>query len=139
MVEIIQLFEDQKIQETTETDNCPFAIACETGNVEIINRCIENEEYTDNYLNIGLVLACEIGYITVVDRLLQDKRVNPSFNYNSALFEACQHGHIAIVDLLLQDKRVDPNSIYRFKKNNNQTKIINRLQQEIKNRGKVKQ
>jgi ankyrin repeat protein len=86
-----------------------------------------------------LVLACEIGYITVVDRLLQDKRVNPSFNYNSALFEACQHGHIAIVDLLLQDKRVDPNSIYRFKKNNNQTKIINRLQQEIKNRGKVKQ
>jgi hypothetical protein len=143
---IIQLFEDkelQKIQETEETEEPDNLYrACGTGNVEMVNRCIEsieNEEYPDNYINNGLVLACETGYITVVDRLLQNKRVNPSFNYNSAVYEACQHNHILIVDLLLQDKRVDPYTVYTFTKKYCYKSIVDRLQQEIQNRENVNQ
>ena len=43
----------------------------------------------------------------VVKLLLQDKRVNPSADYNDAIREAAKYGHAEVVNLLLSDERVD--------------------------------
>jgi ankyrin repeat protein len=156
--EISQLFEkqeDQTIQKTEETEETTESYklysACKTGNEEMINKYIENEndpcEYNTNeydneydFNNSAFIIACKKGFIAVVDRLLQNKWVDPLFNYNTALYRACLYGHIAIVDLLLQDKRINPpTKIYDFYIRNYHKSIIDRLQQEIQNREKVNQ
>jgi hypothetical protein len=157
-VEINQLFEkqeDQTIQKTEETtESYKLYSACKTGNVEMINKCIENvndpceyNTYDYDYRKYAFINACEKGFITVVDRLLQNKWGGSLFNYNVALYRACLYNHIAIVDLLLQDKRIDPYSVLKFTKIYSyenvvvklQQEIIDRLQQEIQNREKSNQ
>ena len=118
--EISQLFEEQKIQEIQETEESDneesdnLYRACGTGNVEMVNRCIENGIDPSSYNNAAIRIACEGGYIDmseedyidVINRLLQDKRVDPSAESNSAIKNAIKYGKISVVDLLLQDKRV---------------------------------
>ena len=111
--EIIQLFEDREIIETTEKNHerkqtFKFYKACKTGNVELVNSYLEN------------------GY-------------DPCEYSNSAIRIANEKGCIAVVDRLLQDKRVDPYTVYTFTKKYCYKSIVDRLQQEIQNRENVNQ
>jgi ankyrin repeat protein len=143
--EIIQLFEDREIIETTEKNHerkqtFKFYKACKTGNVELVNSYLENGYDPCEYSNSAIRIANEKGCIAVVDRLLQDKRINTSNIVNTALYRACNYGHIAIVDLLLQNKLVNiSNEIFDFFKINYHKSIVDRLQQEIQHREKVNQ
>ena len=51
--------------------------------------------------------AAENGHLEVVDQLLQDKRVDPSDQYNYSVKWAAYNGHFAVVERLLRDSRVD--------------------------------
>jgi hypothetical protein len=104
--EISHLFEDQEIQKIQETELDNLYRACGTGNVEMVNRCIENGIDPSVYCNYAIRLASAKGYIDVINILLHDGRINPSAESNLALKNAVRYGHLSVVDLLLQDKRI---------------------------------
>ena len=65
---------------------------------------------------------------------MDDKRVDPSDRFNSALRLACENGHLSIVNLLLQNDNVDPsdlnNSAIKAALSNKHLEIVNRLLQD---------
>lgn len=61
----------------------------------------------DDSYNSPINNACNLGYSGIVKILLDDKRVDPSINYNTCIQQASKDGRIKIVKLLCLDDRVD--------------------------------
>jgi ankyrin repeat protein len=138
--EIIQLFEDRETDETDETEETeeteteetetdeteldsisiynndefvdPFHNACHRGNVEMVQKYLNDGIDPSKDQNLSIQIASEFGHIEIVELLLQDtkNRVDPSASNNYAIRYACANGHISVVDRLLQDERVDPSA-----------------------------
>ena len=84
-----------------------LSMACNTGNVKVLQFCLDHKIGKDDDYNTCLGDACSHGYITIVKKLLESSKVDPSVGYNDALYRAIKSKNAEIVDLLLRDSRVD--------------------------------
>ncbi|MDB4726487.1 ankyrin repeat domain-containing protein [bacterium] len=79
----------------------------------------------------ALINAIKYNDIEIVTILLEEKRVDPSDNYNYAIRKASEYGRDKVVKLLLEDERVDPSDNYnyaiRYASNNGHDKVVKLL------------
>jgi len=111
-----------------------FMLACNRGDIKMVNRLIERGINPAVDRNRAIVTAACAGRLAVVERLLQDERVDPSANDNCAIAWASNNGRLAVVERLLQDKRVDPstddNCAIRWASYNGHLAVVERLLQD---------
>jgi hypothetical protein len=81
--------------------------------IKALISAINNPEINIVFENINFIrYASVLGRNHIVEILLNDKRIDPSDDFNAALRLSSEFGHTKIVKLLLNDERVDP-SDYR--------------------------
>lgn len=76
----------------------------------IVKVFLMDPNYTQFELNKIALNLLETGYSDAVLEMLDDKRIDPSFEYNTLIKKAAARGNLAVVDKLLNDSRVDPSA-----------------------------
>jgi hypothetical protein len=93
----------------SEKDNQAVLTAARYGNVEIVDRLLQDSRVNPAARNNqAIIVAAQYNDGGMIQRLLQDPRVDPADRNNKAIETAAKHGNIDAVEILLQDPRVDP-------------------------------
>lgn len=116
-------------------ENNAFNIACEAGDIEVVEDLLQTGADPTTKNNYALINASTRGHVDIVNRLLQDSRVNFYIDTkNRALISAIINKRLNVVNRLLQDPQVDPrydgNSALHQAIIGNRTEIIFRLIQD---------
>ena len=90
------------------------------------------EEYGDDTL-FKLITREKENYFGIL-WLIEEKKLDPSVNYNNAIGWASSNGHLKVVELLLSDNRTDPsaehNTAIRWASENGRLEVVELLLQD---------
>jgi hypothetical protein len=126
------LFDDETNTNVKEV----FCNACESGNVELVDKLLLLFDFLNSvYYKIGMLCSSRLGHVAVVDRLIQDNMIEPSaLNFSRAFKCAIENEHVEVVYRLLKDDiRINPshnNDAIRMVCENGNVEILNRLLQD---------